>query len=171
MLYLWRRLAARGETRAAVKHAAAPLVALLAGCAALQEGARDKSEWVYQGLHAVDFAQTVTIARRPQRYYEADPLTSRLIGRYPSERSVEAAWAGLSLAHLLVTGWLDREAEATGSDWWRAAKWVWQIASIGESAYCVHENFSEGLDLFGGRDGAPHATGTMAPRAGSAGIP
>jgi hypothetical protein len=131
------------------KIVAALVSGTLAACASLEAGVHDKSEWLLQASNAVDFSQTVTIARHPRCYYERNPLTSEIIGAHPSEAGVIRVWAAYSLAHAAITGWLDREADATGSRWWYAAKWTWRTVSLGESFYSVRENASLGLPMFG----------------------
>lgn len=65
------------------------LIALisLSGCASMST-----EEKVWQGMHAIDTLQTLQISRNPECFKEADPITSRLIGKHPSEGKV-IAWA------------------------------------------------------------------------------
>jgi hypothetical protein len=122
---------------------------LLGGCAALPTDSKPP-EAAYQALHAVDFAQTIQIARSPNCYHEADPLTKRLIGEHPSEGQVRAAWALTSTVHLAVTGWLDREVDATDSKAWRIARGTWHVLTIADAGREVVRNRSLGLMPFGG---------------------
>lgn len=124
-------------------------VLLLTGCAALPPDSK-LPEAAYQALHAVDFAQTVQIARSPDCYHESDPLTKRLIGEYPTEGQVRAAWALTSALHLAITGWLDREVDATDSKAWRIARGAWHVVTIADAGREVVHNHSLGLKPFGG---------------------
>lgn len=129
---------------------------LLGGCASLSLAPTKTDsfpttplEIAYQVTNAVDFAQTVNTARRPDCYRESDLVTSQIIGSHPSTQSVEAMWAIQSAAHYLVSNWLDREAEATGSRSWEVARIIWHGAMLGNSIRNVVANERIGLRPFG----------------------
>lgn len=130
---------------------AAAAIILLSGCASLPESAA-VSEGVWQGLNAADFSQTVTIAREPRRYSECAELTQPIIGSHPSQQGVEAYWAGYSLLHYAISGWLAREADATGERGWIWALYGWEAVTLASSARNVVHNESIGLTLFGPRE-------------------
>jgi hypothetical protein len=133
--------------------AALLLVAIggLAGCTAMQHLARRHgvalAEASWQALNAVDFAQTVSIARQPRRYHEDGIPTRWLIGEHPGEGAVGACWAGVALLHLAVTRYL-----AARTDRGRAWRWTlygWETLSLAEGARDVARNASIGLQPFG----------------------
>lgn len=134
--------------------AAALLMAVLgclSGCSTLQRTARDHgvalTEASWQALHAVDFSQTVTIARQPDRYREEGFPTEWLIGEHPSENAVEASWAAFALLHLAVTGYLAARVDRGPA--WRWALYGWEALTIAESAVTVGQNAAIGLQPFG----------------------
>jgi hypothetical protein len=123
----------------------------LVGCATLQPIAREHglvlTEGSWQVLHAVDFAQTITIARQPARYQEEGVPTRWLIGEHPSEGAVVACWAGLALAHLAVTRYLADRTDRGRP--WRWALYAWEALTLTDSAFGVAQNASIGLQPFG----------------------
>ncbi len=123
----------------------------LAGCATLQHAASRHgvalTEASWQVLHAVDFSQTVTIARQPGRYHEDGIPTRWIIGEHPGEGAVEACWAGLALLHLAVTRYLAVRADRGRP--WRWALYGWEALTLGDSAVAVARNASIGLQPFG----------------------
>lgn len=63
-------------------------------------------EAVYLGLHAIDWAQTRTIAAHPEKYHEMNPV----VGEHPSAGNVNRYFAATTLLHLgvayaLPPGW------------------------------------------------------------------
>jgi hypothetical protein len=96
------------------------LCGLAAGCVSLSESG--PTELTFQSLNAIDYAQTINIARQPDCYREADPVTSGLIGQHPSTGAVVAMWAVQAGAHYYVTRWLDREVDATDAEGWRVVR-------------------------------------------------
>lgn len=128
----------------------------LSGCATLQiDRGSIPTEAIYQALNAADFAQTVTIARNPTKYRETGWPTADIIGSHPSESRALAFGALQGLAHYAVTGWLDREADATGAPAWNAARWIWNIGSLYAPARNVYDNHRMGLHLFGATAASP----------------
>lgn len=123
------------------------------GCAGLRQAARRHgvvlAEASWQILHAVDFAQTVTIARQPARFTEEGIPTVWLIGEHPSEGAVEACWAGFALLHVAGTRFLALRADRGRP--WRWALYGWEALSIADGAYAVARNASIGLQPFGPR--------------------
>lgn len=107
------------------------------------------TEASWQALHAADFSQTITIARRPDRYEERGLPTEWVIGRHPSESAVAASWAGFALLHLAVTGYL--AARADRGRLWRWALHGWEALTLTESAATVAHNSSIGLRPFSHR--------------------
>lgn len=131
----------------------------LAGCTTLQDAAAEHgvalTEASWQALHAVDFAQTVTIARQPGRYDEEGVPTRWLIGEHPSEGAVGACWAGFALLHIAVTRYLAERADRDRA--WRWALYGWEALTLADSATAVAQNASIGLQPFG-----PHRRGLPA---------
>lgn len=92
------------------------LAALLTGCAGPRLGfatyeARN-AELLWQAMHALDTAQTVTIARSPECLYEKARLAQMVYGtKHPSvERVLATNTAGAAL-HWAAGSWLDRATE------------------------------------------------------------
>lgn len=81
-------------------------------------------------LHAVDYLQTLEIARNPDRFYERNPL----LGRHPSQTAVAGYFLGTGA--LLYTacnsGW--------GGDW---LKYGWIAVEVG----AVANNVAIGVKL------------------------
>ena len=139
--------------------------AMASGCATLQIYPDSvPTEVAYQALNAADFAQTVTVARNPDRYQESAWPTHDIIGTHPSPQGAVAFGAVQGVIHYAVTGWLDREADATGAPGWNVAKWVWNIGTLYSPAHNVIRNHEIGLTLFGGRQPDPPPPIKMAVR-------
>ncbi len=130
---------------------AVAIAASLAGCASLP-GIPDsgRTEFAFQALNAVDYAQTINIARRPDCYHETDSVTSRLIGAHPSSGAVAGMWAAQATAHYYVTRWLDREVDSTDATGWRITRWIWLGATFWMAGHHVVQNHSIGLRPFSG---------------------
>jgi hypothetical protein len=128
------------------------VVIFLSGCAGLQTvRGGPELEGTWQLVNALDYSQTVTIAREPDHYFEADPTTYLVIGRHPSEQGVEAYWAAFSMLHFLVSSWLAREAHTHSNRIWTWAFYTWEAGSLGLSGRAVVDNHAIGLTLFGPR--------------------
>lgn len=105
----------------------------------------------WQSLHAVDTYQTMQIARNPQCFEEADPLTRALIGEHPSEAQVAAVMVAYSIGHFYVSRWLDdrtedafeRNSGARGG--WYVARAVWTVGGLLAKGAVVAHNNSIGL--------------------------
>ncbi len=122
-------------------------VAAASGCASLD---MPRSEIAWQTLHAVDAAQTLSIARDPC-YIESDPLTRAVIGERPSTAEV-AAWAiGSAVIHAAVSNKLERHAPG-----WVTT--VWHSLSLGSKGLTIASNHAEGVRITG--DNASR-TGTL----------
>lgn len=126
----------------AVRQAVAGLSALvlLSGCAHWSPETR-ALETAYLAVHAVDAAQTMTIARNPDTVHER--TSAWLIGEQPSRGQV-AAWAiGGALLHMAVTDQLERH---------EAPRWLkrsWQAFTIGPKVSTVAENHELGIRVDG----------------------
>lgn len=90
------------------------------------------AELAWQGLWAVDYLQTRTIAKNPDRYWEANPLLTR----HPSVTKVDAYFLTLALLHLFITDRLPKEHRP-----------IWQILSITTSVVLMVNNFSIGIKI------------------------
>jgi len=91
-------------------------------------------EAVYLTLHVIDWAQTRTIARNPDKYAEGGVVASRVIGAHPSVGQVDAYMVGSALLVMAVSRALPAEYRR-----------VFQYVTIGDSAYSVGRNFSIGI--------------------------
>lgn len=124
----------------------------LSGCATLSiDSSSVPTEGAYQALNAIDMSQTVMTARNPAHFWEHDWPTTALIGRHPSTGGVVAYGALVGAAHYAVTGWLDRQVDATGSSNWATARWVWRLGTLVSPVYNIINNHQIGLRPFGGR--------------------
>jgi hypothetical protein len=118
----------------------APIAALaLAGCSDLPIS---RTEQVYQVVNAVDWAQTVNIARRPDCYKESGWPTEFLIGAHPRVASVAVFGVAQAVAHAVVSTWLEHEG-------WTKTLAVWQVLTIGNETYNVVNNARIGERPFG----------------------
>ena len=87
---------------------------------------------VWTSVYAIDFSQTLKIAREPEHYRERNPL----FGEHPSEGKVAAMFIGgyvaqTALVHILPS---------------KYRPWA-QYVFIGVSGACVINNFSVGLGV------------------------
>lgn len=89
-------------------------------------------EVTWQVLHAIDLGQTLTIADRPDKYYELNPL----LGKHPDRGKVYAYFLTGSVLHLGVTHVLPRK--------WRTP---WQGVTLTVTGACVANNFNVGIGL------------------------
>lgn len=89
-------------------------------------------EVIWQGLHVVDWGQTLEIARDPGRYYEMNPA----LGSHPSVGKVNIYMASSAVLHAGVSYVLPGK--------WRS---YWQYVSIVTSGACVANNFNIGLGV------------------------
>lgn len=126
----------------AVRQAAAAIaaLALLSGCAHWSPETR-ALEATYLTVHAVDVAQTLTIARNPDTVHEANEAW--LLGEQPSQGRVMVWGVAGALLHMAVTDQLERR---------EAPRWLkrsWQAISIGRRATTVQENHELGIRLDG----------------------
>jgi hypothetical protein len=123
-------------------------------------------ELAYQAANAVDFSQTVSIARTGDCYAESDNWTTALIGRQPSPADAVKGWAVYSTGHALVSGWLLRKADTSGDDAWHAAYVAWQLVTIGNSVNHIVHNYRDGLTPFGRTDWSRRACNHYLERRG-----
>jgi len=114
---------------------------LISGCATFRELPPETRamEVTWQSLHAIDAAQTLSIARDPDCYSES--LVDLAIGRHPPPGLVLAWTTGTSVLHFAITDLLSRHASP-------GVVRVWQGVTIGSTAYWVSHNFSIGLRVF-----------------------
>ncbi len=96
-----------------MKYLAVLACLVLTGCATgfATTGARN-AEFSWLALHAIDTAQTMTIARSPSCFYEANPLASAVYGtKHPSVKRVVITNTATGLLHWQAGAWLDRRTE------------------------------------------------------------
>jgi hypothetical protein len=107
------------------------------GCESL-----DRRELVWQGLHAVDVAQTLNAAGDPC-YKETAWLTAKIIGEQPSDAEVLAWGVGTAVVHMLIANELERRD---------APRWLqatWSIGTIVSTGYTVVDNHRNGVRPWG----------------------
>lgn len=127
------------------------LLLLLFGIGVVRGAERDFSihdtdlkvaEGVWQGLHVLDVATTIHGPAMDHRcYYEADAVTSRLIGQHPSVAGVVAWGAGYAALHYGVSAGL---ADAGAPRW---VQWAWQAFNIEDTGRAVVNNFRIGIRI------------------------
>jgi hypothetical protein len=116
---------------------------LLTGCQTMSD--REK---VWQALHAVDVAQTLSAARDPC-YQENAWLTRQLIGRQPSDAAVLAWGVGTAALH----AWLSHEIEERGSPTW--VRMAWELGTLGQTAYAIGSNHRNGVRIVADNKNVP----------------
>ncbi len=89
-------------------------------------------EVAWQGIHVIDWGQTLEIARHPEKYHELNPI----LGRHPSVGRVNVYMGLSALGHLGMSYILPKKARL-----------YWQYISIGVSAGCVVNNYKIGLGV------------------------
>lgn len=101
-------------------------------------------------VHIVDTTQTLHIARTPECYHEAHPMTQALVGDHPSEGEVVAVMAAYTLVNESVSRWLKRRAQdPDASRWWGRASAAFAWSRLISSSYYVAQNHGRGLRPFG----------------------
>lgn len=85
----------------------------------------------FLGLVGTDWAQTRTIVKHPDQYFEQNPL----MGKHPSMGKLNAAVLGTMLGHTLLMNELTPE--------WR--KWAQMLSIGGEGANVARNKYFVGL--------------------------
>jgi hypothetical protein len=139
------------------------LLLVLSGCAAImplpertyETRAAQTAELGWLALHAVDTAQTVTIARSPGCLREANPIASAIYGTdHPSPERVMLTNVALGWVHYELGGWLDRNtqrafAEESGArGGWYVARGAFYVVSFLGTGSAVGGNYSMGIKPF-----------------------
>lgn len=134
----------------------------LSGCSTLeliapyQNDTTRNVERTWLVMHAIDTAQTVTIARSPECLIEANPIAAKLYGsEHPSAERVIATNVLLGYLHYRIGGWIDKKTEEAILDpksesvgAWYTTRLAWHgLAIIGTGA-AVTNNFSRGVQPF-----------------------
>lgn len=112
----------------------------------------DRTEMTWQGLHAVDVAQTLNAADDPC-YREKAWLTEHLIGEQPSDGEVLAWGVGTAVIH----AWISRALETHRAPGWLQA--AWDLGTLGHTGYSVASNHHEGVRIFGDNKPVPGCSG------------
>lgn len=89
-------------------------------------------EVVWQGIHVIDWGQTLEVARHPEKYHELNPI----LGRHPSVGRVNVYMGLSAVGHIVISYILPEKARS-----------YWQYVSIGVSGACVVNNFNIGLGI------------------------
>ena len=145
------------------------LIACLAsGCAALPMSMQPSdqtsayAEGTFLALDTIDTLQTVTIAKHPKCWREADPVAAKLYGSdHPSAGKVIGINVLLMVAHTMVASWLDDEVDkhvaldnaTPGLDSvgpWYVGRVVFHAVSIVGSGAAVMSNKAKGISPLGG---------------------
>jgi hypothetical protein len=114
------------------------------------------AEAVWLGMHALDTAQTVTIARSPACLREADHVAATIYGsEHPSESRVLVTNVALGALHYYVGGWLDRGTERALADpdneyvgLWYVSRGAFYVFSFLGTGIAVTGNASMGIKPF-----------------------
>lgn len=89
-------------------------------------------EVAWQVLNAVDWAQTLEIARQPEKYHERNPI----LGKHPSVGEVNTYMGISAVAHVGISYLLPKKY-----------RMYWQYITIGVSGTCMVSNFNIGLGV------------------------
>jgi hypothetical protein len=132
----------------------------LSGCevlnASFENDRTRKAEAVWLGMHAIDTAQTVTIARSPGCLREANPLASAIYGSdHPSTQRVLATNLALGWAHAKFGAWLDERTERALLDpksesvgGWYVARGAYYVVSFLGTGIAIGNNAGRDVGLF-----------------------
>ena len=91
-----------------------------------------KEEWVWQSLHAIDMAQTIRIAKNPDKFQELNPL----LGKHPSTSEVVAFTVATSVAHAYLVYKLQEAGLPVK---------VFEYITIGYKGITIKKNIDAGL--------------------------
>ncbi len=86
----------------------------------------------WQGLHLVDWGQTLDIAKHPNQFNEINPI----IGKHPSTSTVNTYMACSAISHALISYILPKKYRP-----------YWQIGSIAVTSSLIYHNYSIGLKI------------------------
>lgn len=120
---------------------------LLGGCVSTPAMQR---EIAWQTLNVVDTGQTVTIARNPGAFYEANPALTTFVGAHPTEKQVYVGMAAYALAHAAVSYWLDEKDPGAGG--WHMASVLWGYGTLTEKGLWIRHNVDNGIKPWAGHD-------------------
>ena len=94
-------------------------------------------ELAFQGLLVIDYLQTRTVVKNPDKYSERNPI----MGEHPSQQSVDIYMASCAIIHPIISYLLPVK-----SDKW---KWVnrenWQYVTIGIETVAIGNNLRIGI--------------------------
>lgn len=119
---------------------------VLTGCASYTNDTTRAAEFTWLAVHAIDTAQTVTIARSPDCLYEKSPLARMVYGtKHPSVGRVLATNTIMGAAHWQFGAWLDQHAERALADesndkaglWWMARGAYYTLSFMGSGSAVV----------------------------------
>ncbi len=113
---------------------------LLAGCAGFRELSPQTQamEITWQSLHLIDTAQTLSVARDPDCYFET--VSGPIIGKHPSQQGVVLWMFAAGTLHFLITDWLATHGHP-------GLTTLWQALSLGSTGYWVMHNTMEAFAL------------------------
>lgn len=89
-------------------------------------------EITWLGIHAIDYGQTLEIARHPDKYKELNPI----LGKHPSVNNVNIYMITTALLHPIISYILPKEYRV-----------IWQYVTISTSTICVINNYSIGIKI------------------------
>lgn len=114
-----------------------------------------KAEYTWLAMHAIDTAQTVTIARSPECLREANPLAAAIYGSdTPSPQRVIATNVALGWAHAKLGAWLDERTERSildetdGRGGWYVARGAYYVISFLGTGIAIGNNAGRGVGPF-----------------------
>lgn len=129
------------------------IILLLFGCGQA-EAENDKNAWTkldtalqitYASFHCMDWAQTLHMARNPDKFEEGNPVVRAIIGRHPSEGDVNALLASTLVLHTAIAYWLPKEAIIFREK--VPARTIWQSVWIGIEATTVAKSTQIGIKI------------------------
>ena len=95
----------------------------------------------WQIVHAMDWGQTLEIARHPQQWYERNPV----LGRHPSVGQVHAYMSAWAVLHPVVSVLLPTQAELLGMT--LHPRQLWQMVTLTVSTTAVVSNVHLGVHV------------------------
>lgn len=111
---------------------AALFAVLCAGCSTYTNSHTRNAELTWLVVHAIDTAQTVTIARSPECLWEDAPLARMVYGtKHPSVERVLVTNTAMAWAHWQLGAWLDSHTQSATADEGNNNAALWHIGRFG----------------------------------------
>lgn len=119
----------------------------LCGCESMSPQTR-RLEIAHSLLIAADTSQSIQAQNASDCYTEVDTPARQLIGPHPGKAANIGYGVAHAAVHAMVSGWLDREIDATDDDGWRWIRAGWHVLTLGFEIQTLAKNHREGLSIF-----------------------